>query len=79
MRDFCFPLEDPNALKAVDLVFADSIAHARVKHSKLLEYRLIAPSSLEYVRTAMKSYEIRVRLSKPGSTRANGKRHRLLA
>ena len=79
MRDFCFPLEDPNALKAVDLVFADSIAHARVKHSKLLEYRLIAPSSLEYLRTAMKSYEIRVHLNKPGSTRANGKRHRLLA
>jgi hypothetical protein len=79
MQDFCFPLEDPKALRAVDVVFADSIAHARVKHSKLMEYRLITPSSLEYLRTAMKSYEIRVRLSKPGSARANEKRHRLLA
>ena len=62
MRDFCFPLDDPKAVRAADLVFVDSIARPRVKHSKLLEYRLIAPASLEYLRTAMKSYQIRVTL-----------------
>ena len=60
MRDFLFPLDDPKALRASDLVFADSIARLQVKHSKILEYRLICPSSLEYVRTAMKSYEMRL-------------------
>ena len=77
MRDLCFPLDDPKALKAVDMVFADSIAHAHVRHSKLLEYRLIESTSLEYLRTAMKSYEIRVSLGKPGSTRAHRKGNRL--
>jgi DNA-binding transcriptional regulator YhcF (GntR family) len=61
MRDFCFPLDDPKAVRAADLVFADSIARPRVKHSKVLEYRLIAPSSLEYLGTAMKSYQTRWR------------------
>lgn len=61
MRGFCFPLNDPKALRAADLVFADSIARARVKHPKVLEYRVIAPSSLEYLRTAMKSYQTRWR------------------
>ncbi len=61
MRDFCFPMEDPKALKAADLVFADSIARLQVKHSKLLHYRLIAPASLEYLRSAMKSYQTRLK------------------
>ena len=60
MRDFLFPPDDPKALRAADLVFADSIARPRVKHSKILEYRLICPSSLEYLRTAMKSYQLRL-------------------
>jgi hypothetical protein len=47
-------------LRAADLVFVDSIARPRVKHSKILEYRLICPSSLEYLRTAMKSYQLRL-------------------
>ena len=61
MRDFLFPPDDPNVLRAADLIFADSIARSQVKHSKVFEYRLICPSSLEYVRTAMKSYQIRLR------------------
>lgn len=60
LRDFLFPPDDPKALRAADLVFADSIARARLKHSKILEYRLICPGSLEYVRTAMKSYQVRL-------------------
>jgi DNA-binding transcriptional regulator YhcF (GntR family) len=61
MRDFCFPLEDPKALRAADVVFADSIARMHVKHSKVFHYRLIAPASLEYLCTAMKSYQTRLR------------------
>jgi GntR family transcriptional regulator len=61
MRCFCFPLDDPKALRAADVVFADSIARPRVKHPKVLEYRVIALSSLEYLRTAMLSYQTRWR------------------
>ena len=60
MRDFLFPPDDPKSLRAADLVFADSIARSQVKHTKVLEYRLICPSSLEYVRTAMESYLMRL-------------------
>jgi DNA-binding transcriptional regulator YhcF (GntR family) len=59
MLDFCFPLDDPKAVRAADLVFADSIARPRVKHSKVFQYRLIAQDSLEYLSTAMKSYQTR--------------------
>jgi len=59
MRDLCFPLDDPKALRAADLVFADSIARPQVRHSKVFLYRLIAPSSLEYLCSAMKSYQAR--------------------
>jgi hypothetical protein len=51
MRDLLFPPDDPKALRAADLVFVDSIARPRVKHSKILEY----------LRTAMKSYQLRLR------------------
>lgn len=60
MTDFLFPPEDPKALRAADLVFADSIARSQVKHSQVFEYRLICSSSLDYVRTAMKSYQMRL-------------------
>ena len=60
MRDFLFPPDDAKALRAADLVFADSIVKPRIKHPKILEYRLICPSSLEYLRTAMKSYQLRL-------------------
>lgn len=59
MRNFSFPLDDSKALRSVDVVFADSVARSRVKHARVLEYRLISSSSLEYLRTAMKSYETR--------------------
>lgn len=67
VRDFLFPLDDSRALRAADLVFADSIARPRVKHSKILEYRLISPSSLEYLRTAVRSYQLRLRRMPAGS------------
>lgn len=56
--DFHFPLENPSALAAVDLVFADSIACPQVRHAKVVQYRLILSSSLEYLISAMKSYEL---------------------
>jgi DNA-binding transcriptional regulator YhcF (GntR family) len=55
--EFSFPLEDPTALRAVDVVFADSIVRGRVKHSNVIQYQLIRPSSLEYLVTTLKSYE----------------------
>jgi hypothetical protein len=60
MRDFLIPPDDPKSSRSADLVFADSIARSQVKHTKVLEYRLICPSSLEYVRTAMESYQMRL-------------------
>jgi len=56
MQEFRFPLDNPKAVSAADLVFADSIAHPHlIKHTKIYQYRLISPDSLEYIRTAMKS------------------------
>lgn len=56
LRDFHFPLEDQAALASVDLVFADSIVRSKLKHRKVIQYRLIRPSSLEYLIGAIKSY-----------------------
>ena len=59
MRDFLFPLEDPKSLRCADLVIADSVAWPRVKHPRMIQYRLIAADSMEYLCTAMKSYQTR--------------------
>jgi len=55
--EYLVPLENPSALRAADLVFCDSIASEQVKRPRSFTYRLIAPSSLEYVTTAMESYQ----------------------
>ena len=55
--EYLIPLEKPSALRAADLVFCDSIASEQVKRPRSFTYRLIAPSSLEYVTTAMESYQ----------------------
>jgi DNA-binding transcriptional regulator YhcF (GntR family) len=57
--EFAFPLKDAKAVQAADLVFADSVARPRIKHRRILQHRLIAPASLDYVRTAMMSYKSR--------------------
>jgi len=59
MRDFTFPLTDARAVQAADLVFADSVARPKIKHPKIFQYKVIAPTSLEYVCNAMKSYQTR--------------------
>jgi GntR family transcriptional regulator len=55
--EFEFPLKDAKALQGADLVFADSVARPRIKHRSIFQCRLIAPASLDYVRTAMMSYQ----------------------
>jgi len=55
--EYLVPLEKPSALRAADLVFCDSIAFKQVHHPRSIAYRLVAPSSLEYVTTAMQSYQ----------------------
>jgi DNA-binding transcriptional regulator YhcF (GntR family) len=59
MRDFRFPLEDSRALGAADVVFADSVSRPHLKHKKLFVYKLVARDSMEYLCSAMKSYQMR--------------------
>ena len=55
LTEFAFPLESLGVLKAADLVFADSIVYRQLKHSRLIQCRLIQPSSLQYLVNAMNS------------------------
>ena len=57
LSEFLWPLKRLSDLRAADLVFCDSIAFEHVKHSRRVLYHLIAQSSLEYIATAMESYE----------------------
>jgi len=57
LREFSFPMDSSAALSAADVVFADSIVCPQLKHSKTILYRLIRPRSLEYLVSAMKSYQ----------------------
>ncbi|MBZ5641346.1 MAG: GntR family transcriptional regulator [Acidobacteriia bacterium] len=59
MRDFRFPLEDPKAVGAADVVFADSVSRPHLKHKKVYLYKLVARDSMDYLCSAMKSYEMR--------------------
>ena len=53
LQQFLLPLPDPQALAAVDVVFADSIAAREIKHRHVVPYRLIAPASLTYLAGAL--------------------------
>ncbi len=55
--EFLWPLKKAADIGAADLVFCDSIAFEKVKHPKRVLYRLIVPSSIEYIVTAMESYQ----------------------
>jgi DNA-binding transcriptional regulator YhcF (GntR family) len=59
LRELLLPLDHPEALKAADLIFADSIAIGATQHPKAVHYRLISHDSLEYLTTAMASYRLR--------------------
>ncbi len=54
-QEFLLPLSDPKALKGANVVFADSLAVREVKHRSVITYRLIAPASLTYLASAVKS------------------------
>jgi len=41
------------------VVFCDSVAFEKVKHPKRVLHQLVVPSSIEYVLTAMESYQKR--------------------
>jgi DNA-binding transcriptional regulator YhcF (GntR family) len=56
LSEFVWPMKKGSDIRAADLVFCDSIAFEQVKHPKRVLYRLIVPSSLQYVAAAMKSY-----------------------
>ena len=57
LLEFVWPLRKASDIRAADLVFCDSIAFERVKHPKRVLYHLIVPSALQYVATAMESYQ----------------------
>lgn len=57
LQEVLLPLSDPKALRAADLVFADSIAQTQLGRLKVVHYSLVAPASLDYLASAMKSYQ----------------------
>jgi hypothetical protein len=57
LAPICLPLESLAALKGSDLVFCDSVAVRLVQHPRRIHYKLIAPESLEYLTSTMKSYQ----------------------
>jgi len=59
LLELLLPLDGSDALKAADLIFADSVALGIVQHSKAIHYRLISHDSLDYLATAMASYRLR--------------------
>jgi DNA-binding transcriptional regulator YhcF (GntR family) len=54
---FLLPLDDLRALRGADVIFCDTIALPHVASPKAVHYRLVAPTSLEYLRSAMDSSE----------------------
>jgi len=57
--EFLWPLKRAADIRAADMVLCDSVAFEKVKHPQRVLYRLIVPSSIEYILTAMESYQKR--------------------
>ncbi len=57
LAKFLWPLEDPAALAGADLILCDSLAIHAVKKKPCVLYRLIDANSMNYLRTAMDSYQ----------------------
>jgi GntR family transcriptional regulator len=55
LQQFLLPLADPKVLRAVDVVFADSLAVREVKHPHVVPYRVIAAESLAYLASALRT------------------------
>lgn len=52
-----WPLEDPRALAAADLVLCDSLAALEARSRRCVPYQLIDASSIKYLQSAMDSYQ----------------------
>ena len=49
LQKYLFPLERPNATKAADVIFCDSIAHKKLRSKRAIHYRLISDSTLKTI------------------------------
>ncbi len=56
LLEVLWPAKRATDLRAADLVFCDSITFDKVKHPRRALYRLIVPSSIDYIVSAMNSY-----------------------
>jgi GntR family transcriptional regulator len=61
LREILLPQENASISKSADLIFCDSIARRAIRSTKVVHYRLITAESLNYLASAMKSYEVRLR------------------
>lgn len=61
LSQYLLPLESPNVLRGADVVFCDSVAIRQVKHTNRIHYRLALRKSLEYLSSAMESYQLKVK------------------
>jgi DNA-binding transcriptional regulator YhcF (GntR family) len=59
--EFHWPLESADALDGIDFVLCDSLAVKSVRHRKRIHYRAIAPESLDYIASAMESYQAKAK------------------
>jgi hypothetical protein len=57
LREVCLQDEGPEAIRAADVIFCDSIARTHIRSPKALHYPLLSPESIAYVKTAMESYQ----------------------
>jgi DNA-binding transcriptional regulator YhcF (GntR family) len=58
LREIFIADEDVAAARAADLIFCDSIACRRLRVPKAIHYRLLVPEAIEYISTAMQSYQL---------------------
>lgn len=54
---FLLPVADPGTWRGADVIFCDSIAMQQVASPKAVQYRAVAPASLEYLASAMASFQ----------------------
>ncbi len=57
LREYLLPAESLRGLEVTDLVLCDLIAHRRVRARNLLPYRLVSPTCLKRLSTAMEAYQ----------------------
>ena len=58
LREVLVQDEGTRTAHAADLIFCDSIAKKRLRSARAIHYRLLLPASIEYIASAMKSYQL---------------------